>query len=221
MELVSEYLTREKREYMSKSKWIKSGREQLGKDLGDIESALCIASKSTPSPYAELLMPVFLLLRRTFALPPSPLPNNMTESYLDLIPAPPDSDTEPFREPTVQSTTVALYQNPRLEDWAAMEVFEELLENEREAAEAAGASEEQKLDWLVQQVNSVKKRVSRAEPSDSSNELYDAYLASVSRWIIRGSVCSNARTNQDITLSTLVSAVAAALSRRRIAASLD
>ena len=144
---------------MIKQKWAKSGRDQLGKDLGDIEASLCVSSKS-PTPLASTLLPVFLVLRGTYALPPSPIPSNITEAYLDILPGPPDPDEEPFREPNVQTTTVALYQNPRLEDDAAMEVLEELVENEREKVEGAGATEPQQIDWCLKQIESVKKRVS-------------------------------------------------------------
>lgn len=163
MELVSEFLMREKREWMMKSKWAKTGREQLGKDLGDIESAVCLSNKNTASPSAQTLLPVFLLLRRTLTLPPSPLPPSIVEPYLDILPAPPDPDEVPFREPTMQTTTASLYVNPRLADAAALEVLEELLENERESVEAAGATREQTANWLIGQIESVEKRVSLPE----------------------------------------------------------
>jgi hypothetical protein len=160
MELISEYLAREKREYMIKSKWAKSGREQLGKDLGEIEASTCLASKGQSSSQASILLPVFLLLRRSFALPRSALPSNITDPYIDLIPAPPDPDDVPFREPTVQTTTATLYVNPRLDDMAALEVVEELVESEREVVEGEGATREQMIDWVTGLVEQVEKRVS-------------------------------------------------------------
>jgi hypothetical protein len=160
MELVSEYLTREKREYMMKQKWAKSGRDQLGKDLGEIESSLCLASKSTATSHASTLIPIFLLLRRSYALPKSSLPLSITDPYIDLIPAPPDPDDVPFREPTVQTTTATLYRNPRLDDPAALEVLEELVESEREIVEGEGATQEQMVDWVTGLVQQVEKRVS-------------------------------------------------------------
>ncbi|ORX40941.1 hypothetical protein BD324DRAFT_647844 [Kockovaella imperatae] len=172
LELVSEYLTREKREYMLRSKWAKSGRDQLGKDLGDIESALCMCSKTATTPQAPILMPVFLQLRRTFTLPPSPLPSSIVEPFLDLLPAPPDPDEEPFREPTVQTTTVALYQNPRLEDDAAIQVLEEFLDSEKEMVEAAGANESQRVEWCVKQIENVKKRF----PDGSYDMVFEAMI---------------------------------------------
>ena len=148
LELVSEYLSREKREYMLKAKWAKSGREQLGKDLGDIESAFKTS---------QILIPMFLVLRRTFALPPSPLPADYIDQYLDILPAPPDPDDVPFREPSVQSTTAALYVNPRMSDEAALVVLNELMENEKERLE--GATDEEKERWIREQIDAVAKRV--------------------------------------------------------------
>lgn len=160
LELVSEFLTREKREYMIKQKWAKSGRESLGKDLGDIESSLCLANKSTPSPHASALLPVFLGLRRAYALPKSPISPAVIEPYLDLLPIPPDPDDVPFREPTVQTTTAALYVNPRLDDVSAYEVLEELIANEQEKMEAEGALPDEAKNWLTELISGVEKRVS-------------------------------------------------------------
>ncbi|OCF36017.1 hypothetical protein I316_02512 [Kwoniella heveanensis BCC8398] len=158
MELVSEFLTREKREHILKSKWAKSGRDQLGKELGEIESAVCLVGKNKPSHHAPTLLPVFLLLRRTFALPPSTLHPSITEPYLDILPAPPDPDDVPFREPTVSTITASLYVNPRLEDASAMAFLEELVEFEKEGLESAGASREEAAEWLENLIDSVQKR---------------------------------------------------------------
>ncbi|WVQ63417.1 uncharacterized protein L199_001570 [Kwoniella botswanensis] len=158
MELISEFITREKREHILKSKWAKSGREQLGKEVGEIESALCMASKNNPSNLAPTLIPIFLLLRRTFALPRSPLPPTITEPYLDILPAPPDPDDVPFREPSVQTTTASLYVNPRLDDSAAAVVLEELVEFEKENAQSAGGSREETVGWLIDLIDGVQKR---------------------------------------------------------------
>ncbi|TYJ55245.1 hypothetical protein B9479_004075 [Cryptococcus floricola] len=157
-ELISEFIAREKRDHMLKSKWSKTGRAQLSKDLGDIESALCLASKNAASPLAPTLIPTFLILRRTFFLPPSPLPQSITEPYLDILPAPPDADDVAFREPTVSSTTAALYVNPRLDDERAYEVMEELVEFEKEKVEGAGGSEESMVGWAMEQLEAVQKR---------------------------------------------------------------
>ncbi|WVQ70764.1 hypothetical protein IAR50_000286 [Cryptococcus sp. DSM 104548] len=157
-EIISEYITREKRDYMLKSKWSKNGRAQLSKDLGEIESALCLAGKNSASALAPTLIPTFLILRRTFFLPPSPLPQSITEPYLDILPAPPDADDIAFREPTVSSTTAALYVNPRLDEERAYEVMEELVEFEKEKVEGAGGSEESMVRWALEQLEAVQKR---------------------------------------------------------------
>lgn len=160
LELVSEFLTREKREHMLKDKWAKSGRDQLSRDLGEIESSLCLGGRNSASSHATHLLPVFLLLRRNYALPPSTLPPSVTDPYLDILPTPPDPDDVPFREPTVQSTTATLYVNPRLDDAAASNVLEELTEHEIEQVEVAGGTREQAVEWTSQLVESVEKRVS-------------------------------------------------------------
>jgi hypothetical protein len=49
-----------------------------------------------------------------------------------MLPLPPDPDDVPLREPTIQTTTTALYVNPRLDEQQAYEVLEELVENERD-----------------------------------------------------------------------------------------
>lgn len=117
---------------MLKVKWARSGRDQLGRDLGEMEQALCLLSKQQPSPMAPALVPVFLALRRSFSLPPSLLPPKLIDAFIDQIPAPPDADSEPFREPSVQSATGSLYVNPRLDEGAAFEVLQELIEYETE-----------------------------------------------------------------------------------------
>jgi hypothetical protein len=195
LELVSELLTREKREYMIKQKWAKSGRESLGKDLGDIESSLCLANKSTPSPHASALLPVFLGLRRTYALPKSPISPAVIEPYLDLLPIPPDPDDVPFREPTVQTTTAALYVNPRLDDVSAYEVLEELIANEQEKVEAEGALPDEVKSWLTELISGVEKRV-----SDISDDLVSVLTAiAVSRRIIRLSLRSSQGRDREST----------------------
>jgi len=160
LELVSEWLTREKREYMFKNKWAKAGREQLSKDLMDIETALCVTSKGMPTPHSGVLLPVFLLLRRTYSLPATPLPPAIVGSAYDMLPMPPEPDSVPLAEPTVSSTTASLYVNPRLPDREALDIIEELLESEREKGLNANVSEEKTLAWLLGQVDQVQKRVS-------------------------------------------------------------
>ncbi|WWC92401.1 uncharacterized protein L201_007358 [Kwoniella dendrophila CBS 6074] len=177
MELISEFITREKREHILKSKWAKSGREQLGKEVGEIESALCMASKKDASPIAPTLLPIFLLLRRNFALPRSPLPLAIIEPYLDILPAPPDPDDVPFREPTVQTVTASLYVNPRLDDPAAAIVLEELVEFEKETAQSAGGTQDGVTAWLLNLIDSVQKRF----PDGS----YEGVFATVKEQIAR------------------------------------
>lgn len=158
LELVSEYITREKREYMLKCKWTVKGREALSRDLGDMESTICIA-KGGPSPVAQHLIPTFLVLRRTYGLPPTTLPLEIVEPYYDILPAPPEADGE-YREPTVGNTTASLYVNPRLEDAAAAIVLEELVESEREKALEAGLPEDEISEIISDLVEQVEKRVS-------------------------------------------------------------
>ena len=145
---------------MLKNKWAKSGRDQLSKDLGEIESSLCLIGRNTESSHASTLLPVFLLLRQSYALPASPLPSSITESYLDVLPAPPDADEVPFREPSVQTTTAALYVNPRLDDATALEALDELVEHEREKVENAGWRHLEAVEWITGVINSVEERVS-------------------------------------------------------------
>jgi hypothetical protein len=159
LELVSEWLTRDKREYMVRNKWAKSGREQLSKDLFDVESALCVLNKA-PSPHCGALLPIFLLLRRMFSLPATPLPNAIIGSAYEMLPMPPEPDSVTLKEPTVSSTTAALYVNPRLSGRAALDLIEELLESEREKGINADVSEEKTVAWLLGQVDQVQKRVS-------------------------------------------------------------
>ncbi|WWC72666.1 uncharacterized protein I206_106630 [Kwoniella pini CBS 10737] len=177
MELVSEFITREKREHILRSRWAKSGRDQLGKEVGDIESSTCMASKNSPSSLAPTLIPIFLLLRRTFALPRSPLPVAIVEAYLDILPAPPDPDNVPFREPTVQTTTASLYVNPRLDDAAAAVVLEELVEFEKENAQSSGGSPEEIMNWLANLVESVQKRF----PDGSYGDVFASMKQQIAR----------------------------------------
>lgn len=158
-ELISEFVTREKRESMLKMKWAKSGRDQLSKELGEIESSVCMSGKHA-SPLAPVLLPVFLLIRRTFHLPRSPLPASITDPYFDILPAPPDPDEVPFREPSVQTTTATLYVNPRLDDDRAMQVIEELVENEKEKVLAEDGTHEEMVRWVSGLIDAVQKRVS-------------------------------------------------------------
>jgi hypothetical protein len=144
---------------MLKVKWAKSGRDQLSKDLGEMEQALCLLSRQQPSPAAPALVPVFLALRQTFSLPPSALPPKLVDAFVDQVPAPPEADNEPFREPSIQSATGSLYVNPRLDDVAAFEILQELIEYETEMLK----EEDDRIDVpsaLFATVESVERRVS-------------------------------------------------------------
>lgn len=161
-----------------KCKWAVKGRDALGKDLGDVESATCL-HKGEATPQAQHLLPIFLELRRTFLLPPSPLPLAIVAPYYDILPASPDPDEE-YREPSISNTTASLYVNPRLENEAAARILEELVEAEREKAVAEGANEEEVAELLDELVKHVEKRVSGVlTPADL-----------VSRWLLRRGVCS-------------------------------
>ena len=157
-ELLSEYATRERREYMLRCKWARSGREQLGKDIGEMEQALCLLSRQQPSPMAPALLPVFLILRRTYLLPPSTLPPKLVEAFIEQLPPP--AHEEPFREPTLQSTTSSLYVNPRLDDSAAYRVLDELIVYETDILKNAHR-EHELLSTLRGLIDSIKLRVSR------------------------------------------------------------
>jgi hypothetical protein len=156
-ELLSEYATRERREYMLKCKWAKSGREQLGKDIGEMEQTLCLLSRQQPSPMAPALLPVFLEVRRTFLLPPSSLPPKLVEAFIEQLPPP--AHEEPYREPTLQSTTSSLYVNPRLDDSAAFRVVEELIVYETDMLKNAHRDHEVP-SALLGLIDSIKLRVS-------------------------------------------------------------
>lgn len=175
LELLSEFVTREKRDYMIKNKWVKTGREHLGKDLTDMESILCVVGKSYPGPHAPSLMPVFLQIRRTFALPPTPLSQKIVEPFYDMLPSPPDADSVALREPSVSSTTASLYVNPRLPDAEALDLVEELLENEREKGINADIPQDKTIAWLEGLIDQMVKRF----PDGSYETVFDQarYLA--------------------------------------------
>nr|ODN95966.1 hypothetical protein L204_03657 [Cryptococcus depauperatus CBS 7855] len=176
LEIISEYITREKREHMLKSKWAKSGRAQLSKDLGEIEFVFCLASRNTASSLAPHLLPTFLLLRRTFALLPSPLPQSITEPYINILPALPEPDEVSFREPTVSATTAALYVNPRLDNDKAYEVLEELVEFEKEKIEGISGTRQELTEWIVEQIEAVQRRFPDGSYEDVFNRMKDLTL---------------------------------------------
>lgn len=144
---------------MLKSKWAIKGRDSLSKDLGEIEAAVCLG-KNGSSQHAAEFIPAFLVLRRSFNLPKSTLPPAVIEPYLDILPAQPDPDDVPYREPSVANITARLYVNPRLDDIAAYEVLEELIDSEREIVEASGAGKVERAEWLAGLIDQIEKRVS-------------------------------------------------------------
>jgi hypothetical protein len=164
---------------MLKNKWAKAGREQLSKDLFDIESATCVSHKGTPTSHSSGLLPVFLLLRRTFSLPATPLSNAIIGSAYEMLPMPPEPDAVPLPEPTVSSTTAALYVNPRLSDRDALDLVEELLESEREKGINAAVSKEKTVAWLLGQVDHVQKRVSCVIRFATDNQFPDGSYETV------------------------------------------
>lgn len=143
---------------MLKTKWARSGRDQLGKDLGEIEQTLCLAGRQQPGPLAPTLVPVFLALRRIFLLPESPLPAKLIDAFIDSVPAPPDPDDVPFREPSIQTATGSLYVNPRLDDSDAFDILQELVVYEKEVLEERGMGNGVPAA-LLQIVEHVEKRV--------------------------------------------------------------
>jgi hypothetical protein len=107
-----------------------------------------------------MLLPVFLELRRTFLLPPSPLPAKLVDAFVDQLPTP--AQEEPFREPTLQSATSALYVNPRLEDFAALDVLEELIVYEIDMLKNANRPHDVP-SWVMSLIDNIKLRVSRVD----------------------------------------------------------
>lgn len=156
-ELLSEFITREKREHMLKYRWAKSGRDALTKEFNEIEHIFCVGGGSS----AAEMLPTFITLRRDFALPPSPLPPALLEQFEHLVAAPPEGDEVPLRETTVQSATGALYQNPRLSQDDAITVLMELVEAERERGEwDLKKNDNQWRAWIEGVLEAVEKRVS-------------------------------------------------------------
>lgn len=181
LELLSEFVTREKREYMRSEKWIKSGRKTLSKELNEIEEKLCFSytpstsagspagSSSAPGGRARrtksgaalaanpCLLPIFEVVRRTFNLePPIGQSAILSGANLGTI-AVPDED-ESYFPPTPQSVTSALYCNPRLDTEPAVDIILELVDYEK--------------DLRVHAVTSMLSR--RSTDASASEELDDA-----------------------------------------------
>jgi hypothetical protein len=147
--LISEYVTREKRDHMRLERWIKSGRKQLSKELDEIEDKVCFplgrpgaggkkrsVSSSTAGmgqgqgpggTHNEVLLPVFEVVRRVHALqgPPGDEPCGFTPlTVLD--------EGEKYAPPTVQTITSALYVHPRLDTDEAVGIIMELVDHEKD-----------------------------------------------------------------------------------------
>ncbi len=166
LEILSEWLTREKRESMRALKWTKSGRVALGRELGEIEDKVGAAAGggaggssgsvsrrnkagatgavAAVSPQQAALGPVFDALRTLYnLLPSSGGAAPIRRPGLDYLPIPTLDEDEPYFPPTLQSVTSALYCNPRLSTPAAAAVLMELVEYERDVRvypTGAGAS---------------------------------------------------------------------------------
>jgi hypothetical protein len=106
---------------------------------------------------APILLPIFLALRRTFLLPPSPLPSKLVEAFIEELPPP--ANEEPYREPTLQSATSTLYVNPRLDDSNALKVLEELIVYETDMLKNAHRGNEIPVA-LLSLIDNIQMRVS-------------------------------------------------------------
>lgn len=125
LEILSEYVVKEKRDYMRSEKWIKSGRKTLSKDLNDIEDKLSSMFSGNAKQGSSPLLPIFDVLRRLYNLEPASKANTFTPmTILD--------ENEAYYPPTAQSVTSALYCNPRLDTPKAVDVLLELVDYEKD-----------------------------------------------------------------------------------------
>lgn len=138
-ELVSEYITREKRDSMRSEKWTKSGRKQLGRDLDEIEDKLCFpgsvaktGAAAAEGPENPGLLRVFDVLRRIHALDPVGSKTSTMTGGRDFQPVDiPDWD-DAYLPPTVQTVTSALYVQPPLPTPRAVSCVMELVDYEKD-----------------------------------------------------------------------------------------
>lgn len=161
-ELLSEFLTREKRENMRAEKWFKSGRKTVSRDIDELEDRMCFApAGASGGQFAALrgnssnssrkksvagmlasgqvenqeLLPVFELLRRIYLLEPrggGPLRGQDAVLPPGLQPVYLPEMDEPYLPPTVQTITSALYVSPPLPTVEAVEVIMELVDHEKD-----------------------------------------------------------------------------------------
>ncbi|KAJ9112542.1 hypothetical protein QFC19_000557 [Naganishia cerealis] len=127
-EVLSEYVVKEKRDYMRSEKWVKSGRKSLSKDVNDIEDKLSsMFSGSGKRSGGSPLLPVFDVVRRLYNLETitsSAVPSFSPITILD--------ERVAYYPPTAQSVTSALYCNPRLDTAKAVSVLIELVDYEKD-----------------------------------------------------------------------------------------
>lgn len=124
LEVMSEYVVKEKRDYMRSEKWLKTGRKSLSRDVDDIEDKLGISGSGRQG--ALRLVQIFDLMRRLHNLEPAAKVN---ASFTPM--AIPD-ESEAYYPPTAQSVTSALYCNPRLDTAKAVNVLLELVDYEKD-----------------------------------------------------------------------------------------
>lgn len=137
-EMLSEYIVKEKRDYMRLEKWTKSGKKQLSRDVDEIEDKLCLPGngngKASGSASVEntSLLPVFDVLRRIHALDPAASKVSSTREGTSFQPMAIPEWTEPYLPPTVQTITSALYVHPRLSTARAVDCVMELVNYEKD-----------------------------------------------------------------------------------------
>lgn len=124
LEVMSEYVVKEKRDYMRSEKWLKTGRKSLSKDVNDIEDKL--AGSGSGNQGVSRLLQIFDLIRRLHNLEQSARAN-ATFTPLTI-----PEENEAYYPPSAQSVTSALYCYPRLETAKAVNVLMELVDYEKD-----------------------------------------------------------------------------------------
>lgn len=126
LEILSEYVVKEKRDYMRNEKWIKSGRKALSRDFNDLEDKLSSMFSGNGKQGTSPLLPIFDVIRRQYNLEPASKPNTSFTPMTIL------DESEAYYPPTAQSVTSALYCNPRLDTARAVDVLIELVDYEKD-----------------------------------------------------------------------------------------
>jgi hypothetical protein len=124
LEVMSEYVVKEKRDYMRSEKWLKTGRKSLSRDVNDIEDKLGISGSGRQG--ALRLSQIFDLMRRLHNLEPTAKVN------ASFTPVAIPEESEAYYPPTAQSVTSALYCNPRLDTAKAVAALLELVDYEKD-----------------------------------------------------------------------------------------